>query len=279
MSKTFSDITDESKKNNLLIVDGLNLAFRFKYANKKQFAADYINTVKSLANSYNAKHIILLGDGGSRYREEIYPNYKANRKELRAKQTKEEELEFREFLDEFNKIFDLVKNNFFTFRFKGVEADDIAAYIVKYFSNNYNHIWLISSDKDWDLLISKNTSRFSYVTRKEISLNNWSTHYTYPQEEHISIKVLQGDSGDCIPGVEGVGEKRAVSLVEQFGSALDIYASLPINSKYKYIQNLNAFGNNILRNYELMDLLTYCEEALGNENIEIIVGELDGENS
>jgi 5'-3' exonuclease len=277
MGKEFLEThgTNPKNNNNLLIVDGLNLAFRFHYANKKVFASDYINTVNSLAKSYQAKDVIVLGDGGSTYRENVYPEYKANRKEMRAKQTEQEAQDFKEFLEEFNKAFQMMSESFYTFRFRGVEADDIAAYIVKNYIDRYNHIWLISSDKDWDLLITNKSSRFSYVTRKEIGLENWNTHYAYNQDEHISIKVLMGDSGDNVPGVEGVGIKRAESLVKDYGSAYDIYAAIPINSKYKYIQNLNAFAEGILRNYELMDLLTFCDEAIGEENIKEIEEKLN----
>lgn len=261
---------------NLLIIDGLNLAYRYKYANKKIFALDYINTVGSFGKSYDAKDIVVLGDGGSTYRENIYPSYKANRKEMRENQTEKEAQDFKDFLDEFQRAFEQMGDMYYTFRFKGVEADDIAAYLVKHYRNKYNHVWLISSDKDWDLLIKPNVSRFSNVTRKEITFDNWGTHYDYAPEDHISIKVLQGDKGDDVPGVEGIGIKRAVSLVKDYGSAYDIYDNLPINSKYKYIQNLNSFNDNILLNYELMDLETYCEEAIGKENIKEITGAIDG---
>ena len=258
------------KGNNLMIVDGLNLAFRYKYANKKVFAQEYIRTVQSLGNSYEAGTIAVLGDGGSFYREAIYPEYKANRKEMRANQTEQEENEFKQFLDEFGLAFKQLGEMYYAYRFKGVEADDIAAYLVKQYRQDFDHIWLISSDKDWDLLIHKHVSRFSYVTRKEITKENWSTHYDYPLNEHISIKVLQGDKGDNIPGVSGVGIKRAITLVEQYGSAYDIYDQLPIDSKYKYIQNLNEFKEGIMKNYELMDLETHCIDAIGDSNIEEI---------
>ena len=261
--------SDTSKFNNLMLVDGLNLAFRYKYANKKNFAAEYLNTVRSLSKSYEAKDIIILGDGGSKYREAIYPEYKANRKKLREQQTEQEKKEFEEFLEEFTRSFELLNEEYYTLRFLGVEADDIAAYIVKYYNKYYDKVWLISSDKDWDLLIKPNVSRFSYVTRKEITYDNWNSHYNYAPEQHISIKVITGDKGDDIPGVDGIGAKRAETLINDYDSAYEIYANLPINSKYKYIQNLNAFGDKILLNYELMDLLTYCDEALG-ENIDEI---------
>jgi len=268
---------DASSRKNLLVVDGLNLAFRYKYANKKSFASEYVATIQSLAKSYEAKDVIVLGDGGSSYREAIYPEYKGNRKELRENQTPEEEQDFKDFLEEFNRTFELLGELYYTFRFKGVEADDIAAYLVIAYNKEYEHIWLISSDKDWDLLVKPNVSRFSYVTRKEITYNNWGSHYSYPQEDHISIKVLMGDKGDHIAGVDGIGIKRAESLIKEFGSAYDIYASLPISSKYKYIQNLNKFEDNILLNYELMDLETYCTEAIGDDNlkeIDLILEEL-----
>jgi 5'-3' exonuclease len=268
--------SDTSEYNNLMLVDGLNLAFRYKYANKKVFAAEYIQTINSLAKSYEAKDVIILGDGGSSYREEIYPEYKANRKVLREKQTEQEAQDFKEFLEEFNKAFDLFDDIGYTLRFRGVEADDIAAYIVKYYKDKYSHVWLISSDKDWDLLINSNVSRFSFKTRKEITLGNWNTHYTYKPEDHISIKVLMGDKGDDVPGVEGIGPKRAEELVNTYGSAFDIYTLIPLDSKYKYIQNLNNFKDKLLLNYELMDLETYCNDAVGKyiEDIDSILRDL-----
>jgi 5'-3' exonuclease len=109
--------------------------------------------------------------------------------------------------------------------------------------------------------------RFSYVTRKETTLDNWSTHYDCDPEEYISIKCLQGDSGDNVPGVPGIGPKRAAELVKKYGSTYDIIASMPISGKYKYIDNLNQFGADALMlNYQLMDLLEFCDEAVGPQN-------------
>jgi 5'-3' exonuclease len=64
-----------------------------------------------------------------------------------------------------------------------------------------------------------------------------------------------------------VGPKKALALVREYGTAYDIAANLPITSKYKYIQNLNAFGaENLMLNYKLMDLMEFCDEAIGPEN-------------
>lgn len=263
MGKSFKEISNTEDFDNLLIIDSLNLGFRFHHLGKDKFAEEYIRTVQSFAKSYEAKKIVITGDGGSTYRKRLLSTYKEGRKKLRDKQTQEEADKFERFLEEINRTYSLLKLNYPVLKYKGVEADDIMAYITKYYSDEFSHTWLISSDKDIDLLITDKVSRFSFRTRKEVTLANWSEHYNYNPEDHISIKVLQGDKGDDVPGVNGIGNKRAITLINQYGSALDIHSMLPLKESYKYIKNLNEFGDTILLNYELMDLLTYCDEAIG----------------
>ena len=268
MAITFSDLGNPAPNGNLLIVDGLNVAFRWKHQGVLDFKYDYIRTVESLAKSYNAGQIIVLADGGSSWRKEIFPEYKANRKEKYAEQTEQEAKEFEMFMAEFTNTLTLIREKYPVFQFRGVEADDIAAYIVKKF--DYDDCWLISSDKDWDLLIGDKVSRFSTVTRKETTVHNWDEHYDFEIPDYITFKCLTGDKGDNVPGIPGIGPKRAVQLMEQYGDVFDIYGACPIDGKYKYIQNLNENAEQLLINVELMDLLTYCDEAIGKENTEVI---------
>jgi 5'-3' exonuclease len=268
MSKTFKIM--QTTENTLLVVDSLNLAFRYKHSGATDFAEDYLRTVQSLKKSYKANKVIIAGDqGSSKYRKEIYPDYKQNRKDKFEQQTEAEKAAFELFFEDFTKTLDYIQEttDYPVLRFPGVEADDIAAYIVNTKKSlNTDHIWLVSSDKDWDLLIQPNVSRFSYVTRKETTWENWSTHYDFTPEDYISIKCLTGDTGDNVPGVPGIGPKRAQQLVAEYGSTYDIIASIPISSRYKYVQALNDSHDQLLLNYKLMDLITHCEEALGTEN-------------
>ena len=258
-----------------LIVDALNLAFRYKHSKKPNFAEDYMRTVQSLAQSYNASNILITADwGSSSYRCGILPEYKGNRKEKYEKQTEQEAEEFRIFMEDYENTLKLLGIHYPVFRYKNVEADDIAAQLVAELKGNT--IWLVSSDRDWDLLINENVNRFSYVTRKEITKANWSDHYDISIDDYISYKCLTGDAGDNVPGVKGVGPKRAIGLISDYGSAFDIADQLPISSKYKYIESLNEFGaENLLRNYELMDLVTYCYEAIGEENVKDMRNKLE----
>lgn len=270
MAFQFTDKVVNTNPNCVLIVDALNLAFRWKHQGRTDFRYDYLSTVQSLARSYDCKRIIIAADwGSSSYRKEISPDYKQNRKDKFAEQTEEEKMAFEAFFEEFEETLELLaENNMTVFRYRGVEADDIAAHLVKNRKDyDFEYIWLISSDRDWDLLIQENVGRFSYVTRKEVTLENWSEHYECSPEEYISYKCLVGDKGDNVPGIDGIGPKRAIGLIKQYGSAMDIYDACPIDGKYKYIQTLNENAEQLLQNYELMDLITFCDEAIGPENL------------
>ena len=78
----------------------------------------------------------------------------------------------------------------------------------------------------------------------------------------LTFKCLAGDAGDNIPGIKGIGPKRAEQLIAQYGDLFDIYNSCPIESKYKFMQELNENADRLLLNAELMDLESYSEQAL-----------------
>jgi len=267
MAFSFEDKISDTKTT--LIVDALNLAFRWKHQGRTDFRYDYQKTVQSLASSYQCNEVIIAADwGSSSYRRELYPDYKQNRKEKFAEQSEEDRIAFEEFFEEFEATLEVLAEEYPVLRYKGVEADDVAAHLVKH-SKKYEleNVWLISSDRDWDLLINDTVSRFSYVTRKEVTLDNWFEHYDVSPEEYISLKCLTGDKGDNVPGIPGIGPKRAQELIQQYGNAFSIFDATPIESKYKYIQTLNENADQILTNYELMDLIAYCDEAIGENNI------------
>ena len=270
--KSFTEF--ETAKNTLMIVDALNLAFRYKHSGARDFAEDYLRTVESLKKSYKARWVIIAADqGSSSYRKAIYPLYKQNRKDKYEQQTEQEQLEFELFFEDFTSTLELLAEHYPILRFQGVEADDIAAYIVgKKRKLGVDEIWLMSSDKDWDLLIKPGVGRFSYVTRKEVTWDNWNDHYAFEPEQYISVKCLMGDSGDNVPGVPGVGPKRAQQLVEEYGTTWDIINSIPIHGKYKYIEAINQNREQLELNYQLMDLCTYCADAIGQENCKEIDG-------
>ena len=268
MAFSFNEAT-QGKKGATLVVDALNLAFRWKHQGRTDFRNDYLQTVRSLAQSYKCSNIVITADwGSSSYRKAILPEYKQNRKDKYATQTEEEKKAFTDFFEEYEETLELLAEHYKVLRYEGVEADDLAAHLVKQKKDyGLEEIWLLSSDRDWDLLIQEGVSRFSYVTRKEVTINNWHEHYVVTPEEYISFKCLTGDKGDNVPGITGIGPKRAEQLIGMYGDAMTKYDNIPIDGHYKYIQELNQNAEVLLKNYELMDLVTYCDDAIGKDNV------------
>lgn len=272
MSKAFKPASYRVKK--AMVIDALNLAFRWYHSKQQDFVEDYIATVKSLRRSFEAKLVFIAVDfRGSTYRKSIYPEYKANRTEKYEKQTPEEEKRFMEFMAEFRRTISTITDEcpeFQVLQYDGVEADDIAARIVKNRAKyGIEEVMLVSSDRDWDLLLlDEHISRWSYASQKTISLENWHEFYDHTQEQHISIKCLQGDPGDNVPGIFKVGPATALKLLKAYGTAMDVADAIPLPGKYVYIKNTNDFGSDaIYLNYRLMDLISFCDEAIGEDNL------------
>lgn len=256
----------------LLIVDALNFSFRWKHKKQFNFAEDYLRTVQSLAKSYSTGQVLITADkGSSSYRRTIYPEYKANRAEKYANQTEQERLDAEAFFNGYEETLQLLTQEYPVLRFDRVEADDIAACLVKH-NTKFEHIWLISSDKDWNLLVGPNVSQFSYITRKETTNDNWFEHHQVSPEFYLGLKCLQGDTGDNIKGISGVGPKRGYELLEKYDGINGIMDNLPLKGSAKYIQALNTEGPTIIpRNLQLMDLISFCDEAIGYENVKEVI--------
>lgn len=253
--------------NNLLIVDGINLAMRFKHRGATVFGVDYLALINSLANSYGAKTVIHLSDfGKSTYRKEILPTYKGAREEKRAEQSEEETQKWEEFFEGYQRAVELLeKAGHISVKLRGVEADDLATYFVLNLKDTgiYDTIWLVSTDVDWDQLLSHNVKRWAYTTQKEFTLDNfYEEHGCDTPEQLTQIKAIQGDRGDSIIGVDGIGIKRAYNLIREYGTVFDLIGVLPLSGTQQYIKKLNAAEDIMLRNLELVDLPSYYLTAI-----------------
>lgn len=255
--------------NNLLIVDGMNLSFRWKHKGQSEFATDFVKTVNSFAKSYSCKDIITLSDlKGSTSRKALYPEYKGNRDY--SNQTEQEKEQAKMFFEGLRRALELVaRGPIHLLQEKGIEADDFAAVLVMELEDYYDNIWLISTDKDWDELLSPKVHRFSYASRKEFFFNNggegcnfFETHACDDPDQFVMMKCLKGDLSDNIRGVEGIGDKRAYSIIRGYDNLFDLIDSLPLPGNQKYIQNLNNSAELLTRNLALMDLKTFSPEII-----------------
>lgn len=111
---------------------------------------------------------------------------------------------------------------------EGYEADDILGSVSKVFADSGDEAFILSGDRDTFQLISDRvTVRYSTM-RETISYGPAVFFENYGVEpiKLIDVKALMGDSSDNIPGVAGVGEKTALSLIKDYGSVENLYDSL-----------------------------------------------------
>ena len=262
-TKSWNDLADlvaPSYKGyeNLLLIDGNNLAYRWlQRINYNDFASDYKRTVQSLAKSYEAIRTIVCFDfGKSYYRMDMYDEYKQNRKK-----PKEEE-EAKKYEDFFAVLNNLPEELEETLKFRGIEADDILAFLVDKLSINYEHTWVISSDKDLYQLIGNNVSIYNIFGRKEITKDILQETFDVTPDEYLLSRIIEGDKSDNIQGVEGIGPKRAQGLAKEYKTFEALIKALPIKGRAKYIHNLNMSKDILYRNEKLINLKKYNLEAL-----------------
>lgn len=115
---------------------------------------------------------------------------------------------------------------------EGYEADDIIGTISRICDEKGVECLIATGDKDDLQLASDNTKILLTTTRMGQSDTRVfdgkavKEHYHVTPTEFIDVKALMGDSSDNIPGVMGVGEKTAFSLIESYGSIEYIYDHL-----------------------------------------------------
>ncbi len=109
----------------------------------------------------------------------------------------------------------------------GFEADDVIGTIAKKFDVQ---TYIYTGDRDAYQLVDKTTN--VCFTRKgvsdilELSEENFKVEVGLTPSQIIDLKALMGDKSDNIPGVAGVGEKTALSLLEKYGDVKGIYAHI-----------------------------------------------------
>ena len=156
------------------------------------------------------------------FRHKQYDGYKATRKGMPDELRMQMPL-IKEVLNAMNiKIFEI----------EGYEADDILGTIAKFGEDNDMDVLLLTGDRDYLQLVSDRVTVRIPTTKQG---NTESTDYTpkivedkfeIEPKQFIQIKGLMGDTSDNIPGIPGVGEKTAFSLIKKYGSLDKIYEEL-----------------------------------------------------
>ena len=175
--------------------------------------------INKIINEENPEYMMIAFDKGHNFRQDMYDNYKDGRIET------PEDLKIQ---------FPIAKEICTLMGIKYIEcdnyeADDIIGTFARMADEDKNYnATIISSDKDLLQLIS-NEVNVKLLKQKDYILMDEKTFFdTYHVEpiKMIDLKSLMGDSSDNIPGVKGIGEKTAISLIQKYGSLDGVYNNI-----------------------------------------------------
>lgn len=129
---------------------------------------------------------------------------------------------------------------------EGFEADDILGTLSLNAEKDGMEVIIITGDRDSLQLVGPSTrvkiptTRGGKTETEEFTTDRVKEKYGVTPLEFIDVKGLMGDPSDNIPGVPGIGEKTAISLIQQFGSIESIYERLEEVSKPAVREKLTA---------------------------------------
>ncbi len=210
----------------LYLIDGSSYIFRAYYAirhlsNSKGVPTNAVYGFTSMLfkflKDYEPTHLGIVFDSkGKTFRDDIYPLYKANRS------APPEDL-----VPQFEKIFEMVDAfNIPQVQLEGFEADDLMGTISKNVEEQNAKVVLVTGDKDFCQLVSEEVTLLDTMKNKITGISEVKERYGVSPDRVIDVFALAGDAVDNIPGVKGIGEKTAVSLISKYGSLDELFNNL-----------------------------------------------------
>ncbi len=203
----------------LLLLDGLNLAHRLirRTADPRSADGRDVTGVSTFAvellrifDLLSPTHAAFAWDAPRQtyHRRVLYPEYKANRDEGHVDPAISQQLTLVRELVESSGLPILTA--------PGGEADDVIASATARFSP-YASVVIAAKDKDMHQLVTRSVRIFD--GERLLGIAEVEEYWGCPLASVIDVQTLSGDAGDNVPGVPGVGLKRAASLVKRYGSA------------------------------------------------------------
>ncbi len=139
---------------------------------------------------------------------------------------------------------------------QGYEADDVIATLARAGEQRGLSVAICSSDKDCRQLLSERIRIFSLRKREFFDAGALQKDWGVRPDQVIDFQTLVGDSVDNVPGVEGIGEKTAGKLLQDFGTLENILANIDKVPGTKRQENLRAARDTIPLSRRLVSLAT-----------------------
>ncbi len=237
-------------KADLFLIDSSSYFYRAYYAlppltnskgNPTGAALGYTRMLMKLIKESDIKYGACLFDSKESFRKQSYEAYKANRKGM-----PEDLVSQVGYLTGISYLL-----GFETFRLDGYEADDLIARIVKIFEGSSVIICIVSSDKDLKQLLSDKVFIYDALKNKIITDKSFEEENGIKPEEYRYVLALMGDASDNIPGIKGIGDKTAFSLIKDYHNLAGIYKNLDFIRKAKLKELLSIYMEDAYKSLEL----------------------------
>lgn len=218
----------------LYLIDGHALAYRAYFAltrgNPEGFRTKsgeptagtfgFVSVLLRLLESEKPEYLAVAFDTGRTFRDEIYTDYKATRAKMPDDLTPQ--------IERIRQIIDALRIP--RLELEGYEADDILGSIARQAVQNGYAVKIITGDRDLLQLVNERI----VVNLPGKTLSEAENYFPEDVKKHLGIdpdqvvdyKALVGDKSDNIPGVRGIGEKTAISLLQKYRNLDEIYAHL-----------------------------------------------------
>lgn len=210
----------------IVLVDGSSYVYRAFHAlppltNSQGQATGAVKGVVSmlrrLCKDYPHSPVAVIFDAkGKTFRDDIYPQYKANRPPMPD--------ELREQIEPIHEIVKAMGLPFICV--PGVEADDVIGTLATQATERGLDVLISTGDKDMAQLVNAHTTLVNTMTETVMDRAGVENKFGVPPELIIDFLALMGDKVDNIPGVAGVGEKTALALLQGLGGLDSIYGAL-----------------------------------------------------
>ena len=210
------------------IIDTFGFFFRSFYAlpqhlkNKDGFPTGlltgFTNFISTLEKQHDSDYIIFAIDTkGDTFRNEIDPNYKANRKSPPEELTMQLPVAI-SWID---------KMGYKTLGMSGFEADDMIATVTHLAKQKGYTVRVVSHDKDlYQLIDDGQVTVIDAIKRKTMDEDACFEKYGITPSQFIDYQSILGDTADNVPGVKGIGKVGAEKLLKEYGTLDNIYENI-----------------------------------------------------
>lgn len=238
-----------------VLVDGSSYLYRAFHA---MFKADLRNSAgeptgavrgvtamlrRLLADYPNSPIAVIFDAKGKTFRDELFAEYKAQRPPMPD-----------DLRSQVQPVHDIIKAMGLPLLvIDGVEADDVIGTFARQATEKGLDVVISTGDKDMAQLVNQHVTLVNTMTETVLDIEGVKEKFGLPPELIIDFLALMGDKVDNIPGVPGVGEKTALSLLQNLGSLKDIYANLEAVRELDF-RGAKKMPEKLAENKEMADL-------------------------